>query len=120
VLSKTTYELDLPESMKVHPVFHVSLLRPVKENKIEGRKQGNPPAVVVEGEEEFEVEKIVRARRRKGRLEWEVKWKDYDEDENTWEPWENLKHSKESIDYFYKRRSKAVGQEEWKSLRTAT
>jgi transposase InsO family protein len=118
-VNDTTYELDLPESMRIHPVFHVSLLRPVMENEIEGRTQGEPPAVIVEGEEEFEVEKIVRAKREKGVLKWEVKWKGYGEEDNTWEPWENLKNSKESLDYFYRKRPKAVGHEEWKSLRTA-
>jgi hypothetical protein len=76
-VNDTTYELDLPESMKIHPVFHVSLLRPVIENEIEGRTQCKPAAVIVEGEEQFEVEKIVRAKKEKGMLKWEVKWKGY-------------------------------------------
>jgi hypothetical protein len=113
------FELELPESMKIHPIFHVSLLRPVQENELEGRVQGKPPAVIVEGEEEWEVERIVRAKRKKGILKWEVEWKGYGEEDNTWEPWENLKNSKESIEYFYKKQPKAIGHEEWKSLRTA-
>jgi hypothetical protein len=105
--------------MKIHPVFHVSLLRPVEENGIPGRRQDEPPAVIVEGEEEFEVERIMRAKREKGMLKWEVKWKGYSDENNTWEPWENLKNARESIDYFYEKRPKAIGSGEWKSLRTA-
>ena len=37
-------------------VFHVSLLKPYNKN---GRHQAPPPALLVEGEEEFEVEEIL-------------------------------------------------------------
>jgi hypothetical protein len=49
-------------------MFHVSLLHPVKENEIEGRTQGKPLAAIVEGEEEFEVERIVRIKKDRGVL----------------------------------------------------
>jgi hypothetical protein len=41
------------------------------------------------------------------------------EEDNAWEPWEHLKNARESIDYFYEKRLRAVGHEEWKLLRTA-
>ena len=50
--------------MKVHPVFHVSLLEPYHANELPGRVQPPPPAVVIvteEGEaEEYEVEAILK------------------------------------------------------------
>lgn len=58
--------LDLRGELgKVHPVFHVKLLRPyvVSEYEWPGRQQPNRPAPeLVEGEAEWEVERIVDKR----------------------------------------------------------
>jgi len=43
-----------------------------------------------EEEEEYQVESIVDHRMKKGKKEYLVKWKGFDDEENTWEPTSNL------------------------------
>ena len=42
-------------------------------------------------DEEYEVEKIIEKRIKKGKVEYYVKWKGWDDEgDNTWEPVDNL------------------------------
>ena len=43
-----------------------------------------------DAEDEYEVEFIVDKRMLKGKVEYQVKWKGWDHDDNTWEPVGNL------------------------------
>ncbi|MBW0526600.1 hypothetical protein O181_066315, partial [Austropuccinia psidii MF-1] len=50
-----SYHLKLPQQWKsVHPVFHVSLLGPVKKSTIPNKYQFPPPPVIVEEQKEWE------------------------------------------------------------------
>jgi hypothetical protein len=55
-----TYELKLPPKWKIHNKFHASLLTPVVKNNIYGKHYPQPPPILVSGEEEYEIEAILK------------------------------------------------------------
>ncbi|KAJ9516908.1 hypothetical protein QJQ45_027301 [Haematococcus lacustris] len=80
---------DLPQAMaRMHPVFHVSLLRPYTSEHL----HLPPPVEWLDEAPLYEVEKLlahrgVRAGKARGYL---IKWQGYDDSYNTWEPRNNL------------------------------
>ena len=60
VLSSLSYQLEIPKSWKIHPVFHTSILTPDKENDIHGPNFPQPPPDLINGEEEYEVKRILK------------------------------------------------------------
>ncbi|QRV99033.1 Retrotransposable element Tf2 protein [Ceratobasidium sp. AG-Ba] len=84
------FKLDLPHTLRVHPVFHTSLVSLKKEDPF-GRDPPQPPAEVTpDGEEEYEVERILDSRKRRNQVQYLVHWKGYGPESNTWEPIEHL------------------------------
>ena len=103
IVSENAVELELPVSLRVHPVVNVRRLVKYQE-QVEGQKKIPPPPVEVEGEKEYEVEEILDRQERRGKTRYLVKWKGYTVEENTWEELENLKNAREKIEDFEKGR----------------
>jgi hypothetical protein len=63
-----TYKLDLPENLRVHPTFHVSLLKLVTHDASRPNREHNsrPPPDLVHNEREFEVEAVLKSRQLRG------------------------------------------------------
>jgi hypothetical protein len=101
--SGLTYELELPPTMAIHPVFHVTLLEPYKEDPIPGRSHSPPQPIIVEGQEEWEVEKILDSRwiKEGKEFQYRVKWKDFPSSENAWEPPEHIENAPERVLEFH-------------------
>ena len=59
VLFPIIYQLCLPKMRKIHPVFHPSLLSPYHENTNHSPNFPSPPPDLINGEEEYEVKKIL-------------------------------------------------------------
>ena len=96
----SSYRLELPESMKIHDVFHPSLLRLAAKNPLPGQHNDPPPPVIVNDKEEWEVDNIIDAKKYGRRILFRVKWKGYDEDKQ-WYPSTNFENALEIVDNFY-------------------
>lgn len=81
-------------------MFHAVLLSPYKETDIYGENFPAPPAEIIEGEEEYEVERIVKRQGTGPNRKYLIKWKGYPESENSFEPFKNLKHAQELVDEY--------------------
>ena len=104
----TAYKLELPEHIRVHPVFHVSQLKLYKAPKDERRRVQPPDAIQsTDGHEEYYVDEIVNHRvRTRGRQrikEFLVFWEGYPAHEATWEPEDNLRNAQEKLAEYYGR-----------------
>jgi hypothetical protein len=95
-ISAVNYRLDLPKDAKIHPVFHISLLEPA-DPRTPVQKDFHYQA---DGEDEWEVEKIVQHRNRDDGDEYLVKWSGYPESESTWEPATNLTNCRQLLAQF--------------------
>jgi hypothetical protein len=93
VVNPVAYTLALPPTMRIHPTFHVSLL---KRYMAGGRVQPPVPPIDLEGEEYFLIDHIVRHDTAKnGRRKYLIKWQGSDQEHNTWEPEVNILPSEE-------------------------
>jgi len=99
IVSSNAIELELPKSIRIYPVVNISRVRLYKP-QIEGQKKTPPKPVIIEGEEEFEVEKIINKRMVRGKEKFLVRWKGYTVEEDTWENRENLENAKEFVEEF--------------------
>ena len=60
MISPVAYELDLPPTWRIHPVFHVWSLKRFHRSEEFARGERPPSPIVVDGEEEYKVEAILR------------------------------------------------------------
>lgn len=63
VLGRLTYKLDIPDTWKIHPVFHATLLVPYRETDEHGTNKLRPPPETIDEQEEYEVEAILKHRK---------------------------------------------------------
>jgi len=71
ILSSNAIELDLPSSIRIHPVVNISKICRYRD-QVKGQKVMPPPLVVIEREMEYEVEKILSKWKRYRKIEYLV------------------------------------------------
>ena len=114
--------LELPQHMKaVHPLFHLSMLKPHTLNDIPNHVQPPPPPVEIEDHLEYELEAILDSkidhRFKSCPLLYFVKWLGYEgtNQEKTWIPGIDLEHAQELVQDFHRAYPDKPGPE-WSPL----
>jgi len=84
------YELNLSAFMRIHSIFHISLLKSADLNTL---IQTEFSEIDSESQNvEYEVKNILNQQNIKDQSHWLIKWKDYEHIENTWKSKRNLKN----------------------------
>jgi len=82
IVSSNAIELELPSTVKIHPVVNVSRIRRYV-GQVERQKKEQLLPMIIEGEEEWEVERILNKRRVRGKDKYLVCWKGFTAESNT-------------------------------------
>ncbi|XP_040957861.1 uncharacterized protein [Gossypium hirsutum] len=91
-VGKVAYKLELPAKLKVHPIFHVSMLKPFhgdQEDPNRGKSKRAPMGVKVSYDREvenIEADRVIRQKYHRPRHEYLVQWKGLPDSEASWEP----------------------------------
>jgi hypothetical protein len=102
VMSPVNYWLELPTQWSIHNVFHTDLLTPYHEMPTHGANYQRPLPDLVEGVEEYEVEKVLDSHQygRGHKLQYLIAWKGYPDSDNQWVNWDDAEGAQEAITEF--------------------
>jgi hypothetical protein len=105
-----SYILDLPPTYTMKNLFHADRLRKANDKPLPQQVQPPPPPEEINGEPEYEVERIETSRLfGKSRiLQYQVAWRGYDPDD-AWYPARNFKNAPWALDDFHKAHPTASG-----------
>ncbi len=96
------YKLKLSETMHIHDVFYSELLCSVVDNSLSDQKNESSRLIVINNEDEWKINDILNFQRYKRRLQYRVKWKNYDNDLNWYNADDDeFMNAQEMIDDFH-------------------
>ncbi len=103
------YKLKLLETMHIHDVFHSELFRLVVNNFLSDQKNESSRSIVINDEDEWEIDDILNFRWYQRRLQYRVKWKNYDNNLNWYNADDDeFMNAQEMIDDFHIKYSRKV------------
>ena len=95
-----SYRIKFPLSVKVHPIIPPNRLRKAAQDPLPGQTVEPPDPIQVEGENEWEVEKVLAVRQRRDKLQYRIQWLGFDEDPD-WYPASNIKNAPHKLRDFH-------------------
>jgi len=104
-----TYKLELLENLRVHPTFHVSVLKSVARDasRLNQEHNSRPQPNLVHNEPEFEVEAVLKSRKLRGQeRKYLFKWKGYHPIKASWVNESDMEHAQEATEEFHTRPAK--------------
>ncbi len=96
------YKLKLSETMHIHDVFHSELLHLVVNDSLSDQKNESLKSIVINNEDEWKIDDILNSWWYQRRLQYWVKWKNYDNDLNWYNAdYDEFMNAQEMIDDFH-------------------
>ena len=85
-LNPVRFETQLSPQPQKENKSNKESYREKAKNQLQNAKESTPEAIVIDNETVFSAEKILKHRKRNGKVEYLVKWLSFPKSQSTWEP----------------------------------